>query len=375
MSQIRMSQTRRRLLELSALAFAAPAFAAPKPAKPLRILILGGTGFIGPNEVRYALSRGHSVTIFNRGRQQVTWPGPVEELLGDRNTGDLKSLEGREWDVCIDNPTSLPFWVRDAAVVLKGKIKHYIFVSTISVYAANDTPNADETAALAPYKGQDAMAERKVGPEAYGPLKALSEQEAQRQFGEAVSIVRPGLIVGPGDETDRFSYWPVRLARGGDVLVPGDGSDHVQVIDARDLAEWIVRVAEQWSYGVFNATGPAHPLTMREFVGLVDEGVHAKPNLVWVSTDFLTANKVSAWSDMPVWIPEHGETAGFGRRNIARALKAGLTFRPLPTTAADTLEWFRQQPAERQAKLKSGLTAARETELLTAWRAEHAAHG
>ena len=375
MSQIRMSQTRRRLLELSALAFAAPAFAAPKPPKPLRILILGGTGFIGPNQVRYALSRGHSVTIFNRGRQQVTWPGPVEELLGDRNTGDLKSLEGREWDVCIDNPTTLPFWVRDAAAVLKGKIKHYIFVSTISVYAANDMPNADETAALARYEGQDAMAERKAGPGAYGPLKALSEQEAQRQFGEAVSIVRPGLIVGPGDETDRFTYWPVRLARGGDVLVPGDGSDHVQVIDARDLAEWIVRVAEQRSYGVFNATGPAHPLTMREFVGLVDEGVHAKPNLVWVSTDFLTANKVSAWSDMPVWIPEHGETAGFGRRNIARALKAGLTFRPLPTTAADTLEWFRQQPAERQAKLKSGLTAARETELLTAWRAEHAAHG
>ena len=188
------------------------------------------------------------------------WPGKVEELLGDRSTGDLKSLEGREWDVCIDNPTTLPFWVRDAARVLKGHVKQYIFISTISVYNDNDKP-ADETGKVAPYTGKDAFAETKVAPELYGPLKAISEQEAQAQFGPTATIIRPGLIVGPGDPTDRFTYWPVRIAQGGDVAAPGDGSDPVQFIDARDLAEWTIRMAETHQYGVYNATGPARTLT------------------------------------------------------------------------------------------------------------------
>ncbi|HLZ83270.1 MAG TPA: NAD-dependent epimerase/dehydratase family protein, partial [Caulobacteraceae bacterium] len=220
-----MATTRRDHLRLGAGALAGLAMPGPaaraaegRPRK-MRILILGGTGFIGPHQVRYALSRGHQVTIFNRGRQKEAWPGPVEELLGDRNTGDLKSLEGREWDVCIDNPTTLPFWVRDAAKVLKGKVGHYLFVSTISVYDRNDRP-ADETAPLAAYEGADPMAETAQtlakSLALYGPLKAVSEAEARRQFGEAATtIVRPGLIVGPGDETDRFSYWPVRLANPG----------------------------------------------------------------------------------------------------------------------------------------------------------------
>ena len=373
--------TRRDYLALSAAAglaiAAAGARAADKPKKKLKILILGGTGFIGPNQVRYALSRGHEVTIFNRGRQKEDWPGHVEELLGDRNTGDLKSLEGREWDVCIDNPTTLPFWVRDAAKVLKGKVKQYIFVSTISVYAANDTP-ADETAALAAYKGADPMAETQAAvaknAALYGQLKAISEAEARRQFGEAATtIVRPGLIVGPGDETDRFSYWPVRLANPGgkwgpDVLAPGDGSDPVQFIDARDLAEWIVRMAESGTPGTFNATGK--PIAMKAFLGGVAAGVHANPKLTWVSTKFLEDHKVNAWSDQPVWVPGQGETAGFHHRSIARALKAGLTYRPLPPTAGETLAWFENQPPERQAKLRSGLTPERETTLLAQWKAQ-----
>jgi 2'-hydroxyisoflavone reductase len=217
--------------------------------KPLRILILGGTGFIGPHEVTYALARGHKLTLFNRGKSPHAWPGEVEELIGDRNTGDLKALAGREWDVCIDNPTTLPFWVRDAGEALHGKVRQYIFISTISVYAANDAP-ADETAAVAPYAGKDPMAETAdtlkahVG-ELYGPLKAVSEKEAEKQFPGMTTIIRPGLIAGPGDETDRFTYWPVRLARGGEVLAPGDGSDPVQLIDARDLAEWTIRMAER----------------------------------------------------------------------------------------------------------------------------------
>ncbi|HEV7386743.1 MAG TPA: NAD-dependent epimerase/dehydratase family protein [Phenylobacterium sp.] len=366
-----MPRTRRDYLKLSAAASsvalaAGSARAAPAPKTKLRILILGGTGFIGPHQVRYALERGHEVTLFNRGKQPQEWPGHVEELLGDRNTGDLKSLAGREWDVCIDNPTTLPFWVRDAGQALKGKVKHYVFISTISVYAANDKP-ADE--------GQDAMAEtgetvRASNSALYGPLKALSEAEARKQFGEAATtIIRPGLIVGPGDETDRFTYWPVRLSRGGEILAPGDGSDPVQFIDARDLAEWIVRMAESGAPGVFNATGPARPLLMRDFLKGVATGVHADPKLTWVSTRFLQDHKVHAWSDQPVWIPGQGETMGFHRRSIARALKAGLTFRPLPATAGDTLGWFQKQPADRQAKLRSGLTPDREAALLAEWKA------
>jgi 2'-hydroxyisoflavone reductase len=377
-----MRMTRRRVLGLSSAAFlgltvrqplAVAAGKTRQPRKKLRILILGGTGFTGPHQVRYALSRGHQVTLFNRGKQPHEWPGTVEELIGDRNTGDLKALEGKEWDVCIDNPTTLPFWVRDAGHVLHFKVEHYIFISTISVYADNLKP-ADESAPVASYAGRDAMAETmesfraKLG-ELYGPLKALSEKEAEKQFPGKTTIIRPGLIVGPGDETDRFSYWPVRLSRGGEVLAPGDGSDPVQIIDARDLAEWTIRVAESRTMGTFNATGPKHPLLMREMLAGIAAAIHADPKLVWVSTDFLESQKVEAWSDMPVWVPARGDSAGFAKRSIAKALAAGLTFRPLDTTAADTLAWFKQQPAERQAKLRSGLTPAREEEVISKWKA------
>jgi 2'-hydroxyisoflavone reductase len=362
---------------MGAAALATGAFGAATteaPVKQLKILILGGTGFTGPHQVRYALSRGHTVTVFNRGRQHEDWPGPVEQLIGDRNTGDLAALAGRDWDVWIDNPTTLPFWVRDAGKALAGHVGQYIFISTISVYAANDHPGADETAPTAPYAGKDAMAETQDTVRAnmalYGPLKALSEAEARRQFGATVTVIRPGLIVGPGDETDRFTYWPVRLARGGEVLAPGDGTDPVQFIDARDLAEWTIRMAEQRGFGTFNATGPAETLTVRGMLEGVGAAVHGDAHLTWVTTKFLDDHDVSAWSDLPVWVPGQGDTAGFARRDIRHALAAGLSFRPLATTAADTLAWFQQQPADRQAKLKAGLAPAREAELLAAWKAQ-----
>jgi 2'-hydroxyisoflavone reductase len=358
---------------IASLLMAVPALADTRPPKPMRLLILGGTGFIGPHQVRYALARGHHVTVFNRGRQKEDWPEPVEELLGDRN-GDLKALEGREWDVCIDNPTTLPVWVRDAARVLKGHIGQYIFISTISAYAANDKP-ADETAPLATYNGADAMAEttKSLGadPRLYGPLKALCEKEARTQYGDALTtIIRPSLIVGPGDETDRFTYWPVRLKRGGEILAPGDGSDPVQFIDVRDLAEWTIRVAEQRTVGVFNAIGPASPVTMRQMLTGIAEGIKVDPTLVWAPADVLKANHVSAWRDMPVWIPGEGETFGFHRRDFSRAVAAGLTYRSLPLTAADTLAWFDTLPAERQGKLRAGLSSEREAELLAKLRAD-----
>ncbi|HEY2560276.1 MAG TPA: NAD-dependent epimerase/dehydratase family protein [Caldimonas sp.] len=377
-----MRTTRRNFLHATALAL--PAFGvapgivsaadgAGAAARRLRILILGGTGFTGPHQVRYALARGHQVTLFNRGRQPHAWPGEVVELVGDRNSGDLKALEGGEWDVCIDNPTTLPFWVRDAGRALRDRVKQYVFISTISVYASDDKA-ADESAPVVGYKGADPMAEtsdtfRRNVAALYGPLKAVSEQEAQRQFGDRTTVIRPGLIVGPGDETDRFTYWPVRLARGGEVLAPGDGTDPVQFIDARDLAEWTIRMVETSTTGTFNATGPAQPLATREMLAGIGAAVRADVQLVWVSAAFLEAEQVSPWSDLPVWVPGQGESAGFARRDIGRALGAGLAFRPLATTAADTLAWFREQPAERQAKLRAGLDAARETAVLARWRA------
>ena len=175
--------------------------------------------------------------------------------------------------------------------------------------------------------------------------------------------------MGPGDETDRFTYWPVRLARGGEILAPGDGSDPVQFIDARDLAEWTIRLAEQRTTGVFNASGPARPITMHQMLAGIAQGIHVDPKIVWAPTPFLKANKVSAWRDMPVWIPGQGETFGFHRRDIRRAIAEGLTYRPLPLTAADTLAWFSTLPSERQAKLRAGLSREREAELLAKLRA------
>ena len=183
------------------------------------------------------------------------------------------------------------------------------------------------------------------------------------------TVIRPGLIVGPEDPSDRFTYWPVRLSRGGDVLAPGDGSDPVQFIDARDLAEWTIRMAESRTLGTFNATGPEHPMQMRDMLTGVGEAVHSDARLTWVPTVFLEAQKVAPWTDLPVWVPGQGDSAGFAKRSIRNALAKGLTFRPLALTAADTLAWFKQLPADRQATLKAGLSPAREAALLSRWKA------
>jgi 2'-hydroxyisoflavone reductase len=342
-----------------------------RAAKPLDILILGGTGFTGPFQVNYALSRGHKVTLFNRGkRPSPEWPGEVEQLHGDRNTGDLKSLAGRKWDVCIDNPTSLPFWVRDAARVLKGNVGHYMFISTISVYADGSRHGIDEHSPLAVYKGRDAMAETQESLRAdmenlYGSLKALSEAEVRKHFGERTTIVRPGYIVGPRDETDRFTYWPLRVAQGGEMLVPGDGQDPIQIIDGRDLGEWMIRLAEARAYGVFNAVGPDYTLTTDAMLYGCQAVTANGVQLTHVTPKFIEDQKV----ELPIWVPRADNPyAGYGTVSNARALAAGMTLRPLATTVADLLAWFHSLPADRQAKPRAGITREKEAELLAAAR-------
>jgi 2'-hydroxyisoflavone reductase len=371
-----MKTTRRRFIKFAAAS--AGAFAlnarsttlfAEKSVKPLRILILGGTGFTGPYQVRYALSRGHKVTTFNRGKTHAgELPNEVEQLVGDRN-GKLDALKGRQWDVVIDNPTTLPAWVRDAAEVLQSNVERYVFISTISVYGEVKT-GPDENAPTEKYEGADPYREtleamKAGGYKTYGPLKALSEKEAEKWFPGKTLIIRPGLIVGPRDETDRFTYWPVRIDRGGEVLAPGSPDDPVQFIDARDLAEWTIRVAENRETGIYNATGPAKPLGIGGMLDGIKGALKSNATFTWVAEDFLTQQKVEAWSDMPVWT---GKESGLALAKIDRALSKGLTFRPLAETARDTLAWFKSLPQDRQAKLRAGLTPERETEVLAAWK-------
>jgi 2'-hydroxyisoflavone reductase len=369
------STTRRLFIKLSAAAGTAlsvgPLFA-EKSAKSLRILILGGTGFTGPFQIQYALKRGHKITTFNRGK---THPGEtpegVEQLIGDRN-GQLDALKNRQWDVVIDNPTSAPVWVRDAAQILKGNVDRYVFISTISVYADASKPGTDESAPLAKYTGPDAMKESRESIIAskfalYGPLKALSEQEAEKWFPKKTLIIRPGLIVGPRDETDRFTYWPMRVDRGGEVLAPGAPSDPVQFIDGRDLAEWTIRMVENGETGIYNATGPVKQLGIGDMLETVKSALSSSAKFTWVNADFLEAQKVEPWSDTPVWIPPRGEEAGGNQISNKRALAKGLIFRAMADTTRDTVAWFKSQPQDRQSKLKAGLSPERETEVLAAW--------
>ena len=352
---------------LSALAKSIP------PAKRMRILILGGTGFTGPQQVRYALSRGHQVTVFNRGR---THPGELpkeaEQLIGDRN-GKLDALEGRTWDAVIDNPTSLPVWVRDAAQVLKGNVGHYTFISTISVYADTSKQGMDESAPLAKYTGPDAMKETNVTLRAnnfalYGPLKAMSEAEAEKWFPGRTLIIRPGYIVGPGDESDRFTYWPVRVERGGEVMAPGTPNDPIQIIDARDLAEWTIRMVEQGATGPFNAVGPKSRLGMGKMLNVIKDTTNSDARFTWVDDNFLKEQKII--DDIPIWTSTKGTEIGYSTMNIHKAVSHGLTFRTLADTTKATLEWFRVQPPARQSRMRAGIPAQREAEVLAAWRAK-----
>jgi 2'-hydroxyisoflavone reductase len=352
-----------------------PRDVAPAPA-PLSILVIGGTGFTGPEQVAYALERGHRVTVINRNRTRPDFfkgKGRVEQLVGDLNA-DMSALKGRTFDAVLDIPTTAPFWVRNVAQYMKGRTKHYTFISTISVYADDEKPGADETAPTAPMPADvdPFTADPAMRGRHYGQLKAYSERYVRETYADSL-IIRPGLIVGPLDPSDRFTYWPARIGRGGEVMAPGSPTDPVQFIDARDLAEWTIRMIEARETGTYNATGPDKPLTVAEMLYGIKAVTTAGAQFTWVPADFLAQQNVRGWRDMPVWVSRTPDNAGFATRSVAKAVAKGLTFRPLAATAKDTLDWARTRTAEQQKALAegrvAGLSAAREAEVLAAWRA------
>lgn len=339
-----------------------------RPQASKRLLILGGTGFIGPSMVRYAVERGHEVTIFTRGRAQADIPD-VEHLIGDRND-DLSALEGRRWDVVLDNNARDYRWVRLSTDLLRDAAQHYLFISSISAYSVQEMdleglrhplrePVVDEDSPL--FSRPPDFREGDEAP--YGLSKTLGEEAVREAFPNGATVVRPGLIVGPGDTTDRFTYWPVRIDRGGEVLAPGDGSDPTQIIDVRDLTQWVVRLAEGGTMGAFNATGPAARLSMAEMLYGIRAITSARVGFTWVPTDFLAEQGVRPWSHMPAWIP--ADPISFV--NVSRAVEAGLSFRPLAETARDTLKYQGARSEEEQANLQAGLSPEREKEVLGAW--------
>jgi 2'-hydroxyisoflavone reductase len=355
---------------------------APARASPKSLLILGGTGFLGPQLVEAARARGHRLTLFNRGKTRpelfATAPD-IEMLQGDRD-GRLGALEGRKWDAAIDTSGYFPRLVKMSAELLAPNLRHYVFISTISVYGDLSKAGIDESAPLA--RNDDPTIE-KVTAESYGALKALCEQAAEASMPGRVTNIRPGLIVGPEDPTDRFTYWPVRIDRGGEVLAPGDGLDPVQFIDARDLAEWTIHLIDRGVTGTFNALGPGQVFPMKDLLAACASASPGKATLTWVPTAFLEKRKVSPWSDMPAWIPRGDSPPGAMPVRNDRAVGHGLKFRSAEVTVRDTLAWWRtlpppatpgekEHPFKRSARLRAGIAPEREAEVLTAWHAEGA---
>ena len=330
------------------------------PAR-LNLLILGGTGFIGPHLVRHAIARGHRVTIFTRGRRNPELPAEVERLVGDRN-GQLAALEGRRWDAVIDDSATNPEWVRMSTELLKDSVGAYLFTSSTGVYYPYLTRGVDES--VAP---RLEVVDPRDGSETYGVAKAQSERQVQRVFGDRGIIVRPTYIIGPGDTSDRFPYWPVRLARGGEVLAPGKRDDPVQFIDVRDLATFMVKLVEDRRSGVFNAAGPASRMTMPRFLEAARAAVNPDVRFTCVDDyDFLEEHKITA--AVP-WVLQKGNDFGHMSVRNDRAIAAGLTFRPIGETVRDTLAWWATVPEARRNAPRFAITPAQETAALAAWKA------
>ncbi len=334
----------------------------------MNILIIGGTIFLGRHIVDAALARGHNVTLFNRGQHNPELFPQIEKLRGDRSQpGDLQALQARKWDAVIDTCGYLPRIVGLSAQALAGSVGGYVFISTISVYAQPPYPGMDEYAP--PARLADESIET-LNNETYGGLKALCEQAVAAELPGRALVIRPGLIVGPHDPSDRFTYWPARMQRGGAVLAPGEPGALVQIIDGRDLAEWTIRMVEGQQTGIFNATGPALPLTLDAVIETCRQAAGTPADLTWVDEEFLLAQGVTPYTELPLWLP--GASAAMDQVSIAKALACGLTFRPLAATVADTLTWDNTRPAG--AARKNGLSPEREAALLDLWHAQAQGH-
>jgi len=330
----------------------------------MKILIIGGTKFLGRHLVDSALAGGHEVTLFNRGKSNPDLFPHLETILGDREK-DLEKLKGHSWEAVIDTSGYLPRIVRLSAEVLEANVSRYVFISSLSVYADFRKIGIDESYPVGKIEGESV---EEITGETYGPLKALCEKAVREIHDKRALIIRPGLIVGPHDPTDRFTYWPARVARGGDVLAPQKPEAVTQIIDVRDLADFIIKLIEENASGVYNSTGPDYELTFGRLLEVSKRVSGSDANFKWAGVEFLNQNKVEAWSDLPAWIPDDEEGVGFSRIDISKAIKAGLKFRPLDETVRDTLEWAKTRPSEHE--WKAGLTPEREAEVLAALKEE-----
>ncbi|HEY0681593.1 MAG TPA: NAD-dependent epimerase/dehydratase family protein [Steroidobacter sp.] len=358
-----MSISRREALLMAGAAtlLAGQTFAAEEKVKPLKVLILGGTGISGPHLVRELLAAGHQVTLLNRGKRNPgLFKDNVETLIGDRK-GPLDMLKGRDWDVAVDNSGYFPGEVQRSADILKDHVQHYIYVSSISAYADLTPPGIDEDYKLAELKDPNAT---EITNDNYGGLKAACEKIVEQTFGQRQAVIRPSYIVGPGDSSDRFTYWPVRVARGGEMLAPGTPSDPVQFIDVRDMAEFMHACVERKIAGRYNLCNPPGAVTMGQLLEASKRISKSNASFVWADQSFVEQNKLVENGEIPIWSPTVGKEAGATLVSSARAVAQGLRFRDLDTTVKDTLAWHEQRPAEQKAKLRAGLTAEREAELL-----------
>ena len=338
----------------------------------MKLLVIGGTRFLGRHVVAAALARGDQVTIFHRGKTEPGLFPECERVLGEREH-DLALLDGRTWDAVVDTCGFVPRVVGDGLRRLAPRIGQYVFVSSISVYADPVPVGADETAPLA--KLEDPATEEVTGA-TYGALKAACERAAEAALPGRVTSVRAGLLVGPHDYTDRFPYWVRRFAEGGDVLVPDAASQPLQLIDVRDAAGWLLTAIDRRAVGAFNLTGPAAPLTFGGCLDIIQRALDSTARRIPVATDFLTERKVTPWSEMPFWAPG-GDT--FLSTKVDRALAAGLRLRPLESTVRDTWSWIRETggpppgPSTVLASpLPSSLKREKERSLLTEWAARAA---
>lgn len=344
---------------LACASSAARSTSAASPARKLDLLVLGGTGFIGPHLVRYAVARGHRVTIFTRGRRDADLPPEVVRLTGDRN-GKLEALEGKRWDVVVDDSATNPEWVRLSTALLKDDVGRYLFTSSTGVYYPYLTRGLDERA---PVKLE--ADDPNDGSATFGVAKAQCEKVVLDTFGERGVVVRPTYIVGPGDTTDRFPYWPQRLAKGGEVLAPGRRDDPVQLIDVRDLAEFMVTLLEDDRGGIYNAVGPATMLTMRSFLEQARDALDAKVRFTWVDDyDFLEAHKIG---EAIPWAMLRGNDYGMMSIRGEKARAAGLRYRPLAATVRDTLAWWPSVPEKRRAAPRFAITPELEARALAEW--------